>query len=220
MARRLQDLAGEVYGRLTVIAEASRNKWNQRQWRCRCSCSAGTIRIVPHSALRSGNTRSCGCLQQETARKTVLGRTKHGHARKSGESPEYGVWLNMLRRCYDPANKRFNRYGGRGIRVFDAWCDDFSAFLAHVGPRPDPSYTLDRIDNDGGYEPGNVQWVDMTTQARNRSNNRMLTYQERKQTLIEWSEETGIDRTTITARIDRLGWSVQRALTTPVRGRP
>jgi hypothetical protein len=138
-------------------------------------------------------------------------RTTHG---MSKHTPEYAAWNNMRSRCWNPKNKMYSYYGGRGIVVDDSF-KTFEGFFKEVGHRP-PGTSLDRIDNNLGYAPGNVRWVTKAKQMLNRSDNRYLTLGEKTQTLREWSDETGISVGAIWARIEKYGWSVERALTEPV----
>ncbi len=120
----------------------------------------------------------------------------------------------MVARCHNPGASDYGRYGGRGVTVHVPWRESFEAFLAEVGERPHGT-TLDRIDSHGDYEPGNVRWATPREQARNRRTARLLSFRGRTQSLIEWSEETGIRRVTIAARL-RKGWTVEEALTVPL----
>jgi hypothetical protein len=123
-------------------------------------------------------------------------------------------WSSMRHRCENSKSENFARYGGRGIKVCRAWAS-FEAFYADVGPPPRGAY-LDRIDNDGNYEPGNVRWVDAKTSARNRRSSRIVEALGRKRSLIEWAEETGIPKTTLRERLEH-GWPADQAVTAPVR---
>lgn len=135
-----------------------------------------------------------------------------------GELLARSSWGSMKTRCQNPNHVYFARYGGRGIRVCKRW-QNFECFLADMGPRPGRNYSLDRIDNDGDYEPGNCRWASTKKQGRNTSQNRIIEHNGVRKTLIEWSEEIGIGKTVLRNRLDR-GWSVERALTEPVnRGR-
>lgn len=159
---------GDRFGRLEVIAEAERGPRSQRQFVCICEC--GTERIVRSGNLRSGNTTSCGCAhngQPHPSGWTNSGRLTHGHTR-NGKSATYRSWLNMIQRCTNPLHNRWHRYGGRGITVCDRWRDSFPAFLADMGERPEGK-TLDRINNDGSYEPGNCRWATPKEQRANQS---------------------------------------------------
>lgn len=159
------DLIGRTFGRLTVIALAPmRPNWNHFV-KCRCSC--GTEKEIRVVYLRSGHTASCGCLSQESriARRPNL---KHGGCPKAKATTEYAAWHSMKDRCRNPKNRKWRLYGGRGIAVCEKWSNSFEAFLADVGLKPDPKFSLDRIDTNGNYEPGNVRWADIYTQNRNR----------------------------------------------------
>ncbi len=115
--------------------------------------------------------------------------------------PEYGIWVNMRLRCGSPRNKSFDNYGGRGIRVCDRWLESFEAFLGDMGRRPSPKHSIDRIDVNGNYEPGNCRWATRTEQGRNRRNNTRVTFDGREQTISEWAQERGISEGTISARL-------------------
>lgn len=197
------NLAGRIFGKLTVSHPASPAKDGRRRWHCQCSC--GSTTAVTVSRLLSGMTRSCGCLIRETLRRTA---TTHGKSR----TPEHRVWCGIVNRCHNPKEPTYPRYGGRGIKVCRRWRESFMAFLADLGPKPSPKHTLDRKNNDGNYEPRNCRWATRTEQARNKSNNRVLTHKGESLCLAEWAERTGIDCSIIKGRL-RLGWSVVDALT-------
>lgn len=129
--------------------------------------------------------------------------------------PERYLYDTMLQRCYNPRKMHYDRYGGRGIVVCERWRVSFDAFLADMGRRPGPGYSLDRIDNDGPYSPENCRWATRQEQARNRTSNRRLTHNGVTRTLQEWAEATGIGRAVIGARLDKLGWDIAKALGTP-----
>ena len=157
------DLTGHTYGRLLVLSRhPERTKAGKIQWICRCAC--GTVTVVRRNNLRSGNTASCGCL----FRGATAGRATHGHRVAGKSTPEYRAWRSMKTRCLVPTSRSYPGYGGRGIKVCQRWVESFDAFLADVGSRPSADLSLDRIDNDGDYEPGNVRWATRSQQQRNK----------------------------------------------------
>lgn len=146
----------------------------------------------------------------------AMGRRRRRELEHHGASrtPEYRVWTGVIKRCENPRMESYPRYGGRGIRVCPAWRVSFIAFLRDMGPRPSPKHSLDRINNDGNYEPGNCRWATPEEQMRNTSDNRLLTWRGETHTVTEWAEITGLPRVTISQRFHR-GWSVERCLTIP-----
>ena len=132
------------------------------------------------------------------------------------KSPEYGIWCDIKKRCHTQSSHAYADYGGRGIRVCERWRTDFAQFFADMGPRPSADRQIDRIDNDGNYEPGNCRWATRIEQARNKRNNVFLTHWGRRLTIAEWAEETGFTDKQIQSRL-KLGWSHRRALTEPLR---
>lgn len=130
------------------------------------------------------------------------------------KQPEYRVWAGMKQRCTNPSNPRFPSYGGRGIKLCEPWLE-FDNFLSDMGPRPKGT-TLDRIDNNGDYEPRNCRWATSRVQSLNRRDNRLITAFGRTQTLCEWAKEVRINEATISYRIGRSRWPIERALSTPV----
>jgi hypothetical protein len=141
-------------------------------------------------------------------------RRTHGLSR----SAIYNIWNAMRQRCENPSNDAYDRYGGRGIKVCDRWLK-FENFLADMGTRPSGK-SLDRVDNDGNYEPGNVEWRGRSQQARNKSNNRRFEFMGKNLCIAEWCEEIGMKDQTLKNRLYSYGWSIERALTTPVRKWP
>lgn len=142
---------------LTYLGEAGSNSHQKRLWRLKCECGAETIAVA--AQVRSGRTKSCGCLK---ALRRSQGNPKHG----GRYHPLYATWCNMKARCDNPANPGYYNYGGRGITYCDRWVD-FAKFLEDVGEKPFAEASLDRIDNDGDYEPENIRWADRSTQRRN-----------------------------------------------------
>lgn len=138
-----------------------------------------------------------------------------GHTKSAKRNVAYGSWRHMVARCRNSNDISWPLYGGRGIQVCERWLT-FSNFLADMGERP-PKHTIDRIDNDGDYEPGNCRWATDTEQANNKSSSTLLTFQGKTQSLALWGREVGIPATAITRRLS-LGWSVERTLTEPSAG--
>jgi hypothetical protein len=158
-ASRKVDILGRRYGRLTVICEAGRSKGKELLWRCRCDC--GNVRVVWGTSLCSGNTRSCGCLAREmSAARTGALATKHGMS----YTPESHALRGAKYRCTNPHHKQYKDWGGRGIKYLLPPVDEV---VAVIGRRP-AGLTLDRINNDGNYELGNIRWADRSTQRRNQ----------------------------------------------------
>lgn len=156
---------GVRFGILTVTGPSLKVG---KYWKVPCRCDCGRETMPFAFSLSSGETASCG-LCQRFASDAVKQAVAEANTRHGGTgSAEYRAWYAMRRRCNDPKNKAYKNYGGRGIRVCDEWQNDFQAFLDHVGIKPSPDLSLDRIDNERGYEPGNVRWADQSTQSRNR----------------------------------------------------
>lgn len=190
------DHTGQTFGRLTVV------RYDGGAWLCRCECGAEAK--ASGGRLRSGNTRSCGCLQRATKR-------THGLSK----SPEYVAWVSMIQRCTVPTAQGYPLYGGRGITVCGQWADSFAAFLADMGRKPTAAHSLDRIDNAKGYEPGNCRWATASEQQRNKRNTRALTCRGVTRPMAEWAGITGIPKGTIKSRL-RYGWTEERAVTEPI----
>lgn len=157
-AYNFRDLTGARFGRLTVIRRAPDTTGRKVNWLCRCEC--GKEKPVRASSLVNGRATSCGCLQREVAAKSF---TTHGGT----YTPEYQAWASMIQRCTNENCSNWHNYGGRGIAVCAAWLNSFEAFLAHIGKRPSGQHSLDRIDVNGNYEPGNVRWATLAEQRRN-----------------------------------------------------
>jgi len=155
-----------------------------------------------------GRSKSCGCFHVDVARKQM---TKHNLS----ESPLYKTWIGIMDRCYNPANPAYKRYGGRGIKVAKKW-RSISNFIGDLKERGFPNATLDRIDNDGDYEPGNVRWATRKEQNRNKSSNRLISFGGVTLAMSEWAERRGMSRGVLCKRL-KAGWSIRKALETPVR---
>lgn len=161
--------------------------------------------------VRYGIARFCSRLCSSIAQQS---RIRHGEAANRRASIEYSAWQEMRARCRNPSHAAYRHYGGRGITVCDAWRESFEAFLADMGRRPSPDHSLDRIDNDGNYEPGNVRWATRERQARNRRSSVLVTFRGVERSVPDWAEDLGISAQTLSHRL-KAGWPLERALTTP-----
>lgn len=179
------DLSGKQFGRWFVLGPADplRDRQGNLMWRCRCSC--GTERAVRGYVLTSRDCPSCGCRIVEA---TKLRAITHGKR----STKEYGIYRAMLNRCDLPSQKCYPQYGGRGITVCERWRASFAAFLEDMGPRPSDGHSVDRIDPNGNYEPGNCRWATSVQQNNNRRNNRRITHAGKTLTLAEWARELGV----------------------------
>lgn len=204
---------GDDFVRLTVTREAAKyhSPKGQMHRQVECKCVCGNIVIVRTSSLRSGLTISCGCLQREKAAVNRRNSATHG----MDGTTTYKAWASMKQRCLNPKHEFFNHYGGRGIQVCDSWLESFKNFFADMGECPE-GLTLDRIENDGNYEPANCRWATRFQQNSNRRNATLLTMDGETMCVSEWSRKTGIHQDTIRWRISR-GWTVEDALTIPTR---
>lgn len=175
------DMVGQTFGRLTVLSRDG-STHGRALWRCRCSC--GSIVMMEGKRLRQG-AGSCGCVRRE---KTVQRSQRHG---LSG-TKEYRTWKHIKGRCFCPTDDAYSRYGGRGISMASEWATDFGKFLADVGPAPGAHMTIERIDNDRGYEPGNVRWATRAEQNRNTRRNVYVEIDGRRMVLKDACRQMGV----------------------------
>lgn len=179
------------------------------RWWFRCDC--GTIKSIRATHVTAKAIRSCGCLNREAA---TARRLIHGQS----HTALYLVWQMIISRCENPTVVGYDNYGGRGIRICDQWRDSFETFSKDIGLRPTPYHSIDRINTDGNYEPGNCRWATRAEQARNTRRNHNITWDGQTLCLVDWAKKLGIKRETLARRFDN-GWSVARAMTTPTRKR-
>lgn len=203
---RTTTLVGQIYGYLTVFSYIGVYANEKTSiWLCQCKC--GTFLIVRRPALRSGHTKSCGCLNDEVRQRAKT----HGQS----HHPLYPMWKQMKQRCENPRNDSYARYGGRGIKVCGRWLK-FENFLADMGKRPTSKHSIERRNNNKNYEPSNCYWATRAEQNSNTSYNRFLEYRGERLTLTQWANRIGISHSGIQKRL-KLGWSVEQILTTPVK---
>ena len=201
--RNRGDLVGKQFGRLTVIGRCNNDiPQKDSKWYCECQC--GNHLIVQRSNLRSGHTQSCGCLKMDS-------NTTHGKC----YTRLWRIWVNIKSRCENPNTPNFSNYGARGISICSEWENDFQAFYDWAMSNGyQENLTIDRIDVNGNYDPLNCRWADQITQGNNKRTNHFLTYNGKTQTIAQWANEMGIKQGTLLSRINRLNWSVERALQT------
>lgn len=191
MASRIKEMVGFVSGRLTVTGLAGVSASGSAMWKCACECGGSVTALGAN--LRRGRPESCGCLRIERVRQS-LGT----HLRS--RSREYAAWRGMRHRCANPRAKSYRNYGGRGIRVAPEWDTSFERFFADMGPAPD-GWSLDRIDNDGNYEPGNCRWASNSTQHRNTRRTHLIEFAGQSLCITDWASKLGIS---VRALRDRL----------------
>lgn len=202
MAKRKRNIPiqiGQRFGQWTVVQSAGMYRTIQR-WLCHCDC--GTESVVLANNLHNGMTLSC--------RK----RGRHISPDVKSNHPEYCLYIGMRRRCLSTTDISYPRYGGRGITICDHWLASFENFFADMGPRPDPTYSLDRIDNNGPYSPDNCRWATVEEQSNNKSNSRYYDYNGKRQTLAQWAREYGLHAQTLKLRLNT-GWPFIDAISLP-----
>jgi len=197
---------GQKFGRLTVVKGAGSDKHQRILYECRCDC--GTFTVVLATLLRTGRTQSCGCLRLERSIEAAkLSNRTHGMK----QAPEYRTWCHMKERCSNSSCSDYRDYGGRGITVCERWKNSFENFYADIGPRPSPKHSIDRIDSNGNYEPGNCRWATPLQQSRNRDWGNRLEFRGETRRVSEWAEVLGVRPGTLHNRIRR-GWPIERIL--------
>jgi hypothetical protein len=199
-----QDIRGFRFGRLVVRELLGANKHKQSVWICDCDCGNTLNVITGH--LNSGHTVSCGCSKIERF-------TKHGLAHHR----EYSLWNTMKNRCSNPNVAGYEYYGGRGISVCERWLNSFPNFIADMGPRPSPEHSIDRINNNGNYEPANCRWATAEEQVLNRRNNNLIEHNGITKPVTAWSKQLGIHVSTLRYRLFNLKWNSSRAFSEPLK---
>lgn len=203
------NLIGVRFTRLTVIRFSKQRLHKRPAWVCRCDC--GKEIIVTENSLKRNNTRSCGCYKLDRTSET---HRKHGMCR----SRTYNTWCAMKDRCYNANNEDFHHYGGRGITICERWNNSFEAFFEDMGEKP-LRMSIERINTNGNYEPGNCRWATQKEQTRNKRTNRLVTFRGETKTVSEWSEITGIDQRTLWDRLFNHKWPIEKAMNPQKRRR-
>ena len=183
---------GNVVGRLTILDVVRAGK----KTFCKCKCECGTIKSIRADHISSGRSKSCGCLAAELSSER---NATHGWSNTS----EYSTWGHMVQRCINERCADYGQYGGRGISVHPSWVLSFDAFISDMGEKPTPSHSIDRIDVNGNYEPGNCRWATPHEQARNKRSARTITAFGRTQSIHDWADEIGLTGLAIWKRIER-----------------
>lgn len=201
-------IQGQIFGRLTVIEKECKVKDKPQRFLCQCSC--GNQKIIMGRHLISSHTVSCGCFKKETTRNRVF---KHGDS----HTPTHSIWVNMRDRCNNKHNKSYPYYGDRGISVCERW-NDYSLFIEDMGYRPD-GLELDRIDNNKGYYKENCRWSNRHQQMRNQRRSVIIEYQGESIQMNDLADRFGINKHTFKSRICYMGWSVEDAISKPIRSK-
>lgn len=199
-------LFGQKFGFWKIAGVAKKQRGKSAFIKCKCVC--GTVRDVETARLIGGESKSCGCKATELRVPQI---TTHGQAKGGQETPEYSAWRAMIQRTTNSSSPDWHNYGGRGITVCDRWRHSFENFFEDMGKRPSNGHSIDRIDNEQGYKPGNVRWATAAEQARNTRRTRKLTYDGRTQALTDWATELGVAESTIRSRLKR-GWTIAETL--------
>lgn len=200
MNRKFKDITGQRFGRLTAVSFFQMRNGKYAEWTFRCDC--GSEKRLLRQSVEHAGTDSCGCL---TKRKLAARCTTHGMS----ATQVYKGWAAMKDRCLNPNNMHFAEYGGRGITVCQRWIESFENFIADMGPRP-PGLTIERINNNGNYEPGNCRWASRREQQCNRRVNVMLTGFGKLQCISAWARELGMQRSSLVNRLKR-GMTIEQA---------
>lgn len=206
---KLQNLVGKKYGRLLVI-KRMKSVNGKAKWLCKCDC--GNECVVYATSLKSGNTQSCGCYKRENAKKLYS-------TVRQNDKRLYAVWNGIKQRCTNPNNTAYHNYGGRGIKICNEWANNYKSFYDWaISAGYKKGKEIDRIDNNGNYEPDNCRFVDEETQANNKRNVRLYTINGITKSLSQWCKDYDLDYYMVRQRIYKLGWTIEDALNKPKHG--
>lgn len=200
---KAEDLSGQRFARLIVRLRSPGNTRGHARWECVCDC--GNVTIVPAGRLKSGNTRSCGCLARDSA--GGITQAKHGLS----DTAEYSIWSNIKQRCYNEKDQGYPYYGGKGITMSEEWEVSFETFYRDMGPRPTDQHSIDRKDNSKGYSKENCRWATKEEQANNRCSNNLYEYEGELKTIAQWCRILNLDYESVRGKIRR-GSSFEEAI--------
>lgn len=199
------DLTGKKFAMLTVVSRSENSSRGEARWNCVCEC--GNTTTVSGKNLKMGAVKSCGCLLRRPHDTHHLSNTKL-----------YRIWNAMLQRCNNKNYSAYKYYGAKGVSICKEWANNFLAFYEwSIANGYSDELTIDRIDYNGNYSPDNCRWVDRKVQANNRTFCKMIEYNGKTQTLMQWCEELGLNYKRVHSRLYRLGWTFEKAISTPVK---
>lgn len=196
MSIKLNDYIGKKFNLLTIESRSDNDRFDRTRWNCLCDC--GGRAVVAYFRLKSGHTKSCGCIKGKS------------RAKPYRDTPTYNTWLAIKQRCFYERHEQYENYGGRGIKVCERWSISFDDFVADMGLKPD-GMSIERIDVNGDYEPGNCKWATNEEQSRNRRSNINITMNGKTQCVKDWCDELGLNQDKVYGRI-RWGRSPVEAL--------
>lgn len=194
MSSKAIDMTGVRYGSITAISAAGPSNGAKIKWLCRCDC--GCDFVTCGGKIRSGEVISCPSCSRERVR---LDRVTHGKRK----TDEYRIWTHIKSRCFNPKVPSYKNYGGRGITMCDKWRESFDSFISDMGCRPSTDHSIDRINNDGNYEPGNCRWATRKTQMNNTRVNRLIQIEGETKTMTQWADVIGVCREVVYKRLKR-----------------
>lgn len=203
-------MTGQKFGMWTILSLRSKSS-KVTLWDCQCEC--GKKVAVRSGNLRNGASTSCGC---ESLKRLLKSRITHGETRGGIQTSEYQCWVAMKQRVFNKNHVGYKNYGGRGIAICERWLNSFEDFIADMGRRPTPKHSIERVENDGNYEPSNCVWGTKAEQINNTRSNNRVTVGSVTLTVSQWAKRSGLKRTTISGRM-RMGWSKETAVTTPTK---
>lgn len=211
MAKNVPDISGQKFGRWTALCQVEKGMGGEKCYLCRCQC--GTEKILRRSSITSGNSKSCGCLARDIARKR---ETKHG----ASDTRLYRVWAGIVQRCCNDRERyEWAKYGGRGITLCEEWRNSFGAFANWaLANGYNDTLTIDRIDVNGNYSPENCRWATVYEQNNNKRTSKFISYNSETGTIREFADRHGLKYSCLYERL-RQGWSIQDALLTPSKRR-